>query len=146
MPLNATSPVLEFVRVEKAILVTAQATQASLDLAVSVDQLKAGPDAANVLAKMHDQGAGLMWMVKEMAARLKAGHSDVELKTWLTPHSQKRVMKDDKFTSSQVTMAKDWLKQIEEGKRDEMAANINRIASSENPLLIYLENIKEGLQ
>jgi hypothetical protein len=81
-----------------------------------------------------------------MAARLKAGQSDAELKAWLTPLAQRRLMIDDsQFTIAHTVTAKGWLKQIEAGKRDEIAAFIKPIPS-ENPLLTYLENIKEGLQ
>jgi hypothetical protein len=142
---DASAHVWDFVKLDKGVIVAANAIEASLDLAVSVDQLRAGPDAAGVLSKMHDQSAGYMSMVKEMAARLKEGHSDAELKAWLTPHAQRRVMRDDKFSSSQISVAKHWLEQINAGKRDEVEAFIKPIPQ-ENPLLTYLESIKEGLQ
>jgi hypothetical protein len=48
------------VKLDKAFLAAANAIEASLDLVVSVDRRKAGPEAANQLGKLRDHTAGYM--------------------------------------------------------------------------------------
>src|SRR5262249_4514346 len=91
---NASPKLRESVKQEQAFRVADSTMQASLDLAVSAEGRKAGPDEANALIKLRDQAAGHMAIIQEMAARLKASHSDLELKQWLGGHTQRRVLKD----------------------------------------------------
>jgi hypothetical protein len=142
---DPSAHVWEFVKQEKLFLAAASAMQASLDLVVSNDQRKAGPDTANQLGLLRDHMAGFMAAVHEMKARLKARQSDVELKTWLSEKAQRRITREDQFTAGQMGLVKDWLAMISAGKRGEVEAIAGPIPS-ENPLLTYLDNIKEGLK